>query len=188
VARSRALVALAALAAVLAGAGCAPVTLAEKRAFFEAGRELQRKQPPPTEAELKRDLDLFLENDLLFTFDKAKAREAKEVSTLRIVFVGGMALAVVGGTAGSLKGNPGAQTALIGTGVAAMAGSAIRYFTTTKSLHECQEFLASKAGELHNWERRKLSGPDGPVLPETWREYVDLVSEIRLHESCLAVR
>ncbi len=186
--RSRALAALAALAPVLAGAGCASVTLAEKRAFFEAGREVQRKQPPPTQAELKRDLHLFLEDDLLFTFDKAQAREGREVSVLRIVFVSGMAIAVAGGTAGSLKDSPGAQTALIGAGVAAMAGSAIRYFGATKDLHECQEFLARKAAELRNWEQRKLSGPDGPVLPETWREYVDLVSETRLHERCLAVR
>jgi len=176
------------LSAALGSTSCSTGKVAEKRAFFEAGREVRLRQPPLTNAELKHDLDLFLENDLLLTFDKAKAREAKEVSALRIVFVGGMALGVVGATAGSLKGNSGARAALIGTGVAAMAGSAIRYFTTTKDLRECQEFLSRRGAGLRAWETRKLDGSDATVSAGTWREYVDLVGEIRLHATCLPVR
>jgi len=176
------------LSVVLGSAGCSTGKVAEKRAFFEAGHEVKLRQPPPTNAELKRDLDLFLENDLLFTFDKAKAREAKEVSALRIVFVGGMALGVVGATAGSLKGNSGARAALMGTGVAAMAGSAIRYFTATKDLGECQEFLSRRGAGLRAWGTQKLDGSDARVSAGTWREYADLVGETQLHDTCLVVR
>ncbi len=182
--RLRALLVAAALAA-----GCSSTKIAEKRAFYEAGHEVLLRQPPPTQAEMKRDLDLFLENDVFFTFDKAKARESKQVSTNRIVFVGGMALGVIGGTAGSLKGNTGAQAALVGTGVAAMGWAAWRYFGPTKALHECQEFLSREAEALRGFELSKLSGAeDEPVPPEVFREYVDRVGAIRLHESCLVVR
>ncbi len=177
------------LVAAALAAGCSSAAVAEKRAFYQAGHEVLMRQEPPTQAALRRDLDLFLENDLLFTFDKARARESRETSTLRIVFVGGMALGVIGGTAGSLKGNTGAQAALIGTGVAAMGYAAWRYFGPTKALHECQEFLSREAEALRGFEKSKLSGAEEErVPPEVFREYADRVGLIRLHESCLAVR
>ena len=176
------------LVATIGSAGCSSGKIAEKQAFLEAGREVKLRQPPPTDAELKRDLDLFLEDDLLLTFDKAKTRERKEISTLRIVFVGGMAAVVVGATAGSLKGSPGAQAAIIGTGAAAMGYAAVRYFGPVKDLHECQVFLSQREAALRQWEAEHLGDSARPVSRETWREYVDLVSEIQLHSTCLAVR
>lgn len=176
------------LASAVATGGCASEKLAEKQAFLDAGREVKLRQPPPTDAELKRDLNLFLEDDLLLTFDKAKMRERKEISTLRIVFVGGMAAVVVGATAGSLKGNAGAQAAIIGTGAAAMAFAALRYFGPVKDLHECQVFLAQKEAGLRQWEARHLDDSARAVSPETWRDYVNLVSDIQLHPTCLLVR
>ena len=176
------------LAAALGVAGCSSGNRAEKQAFFAAGREVKLKQSPPTNEELRKDVDLFLENDLLLTFDKAKVRERKEASTLRIVFVGGMAAVVVGATAGSLKGNGGAQAAVIGTGAAAMALAAVRYFGPVKDLHECQEFLSLKGAQLKGWEARNLNDSAEPVPANAWREYVDLVTEIQLHPTCLAVR
>jgi len=176
------------VAAALGAGGCASGKLAEKQAFYAAGREVKLRQPPPPSEELQQDVDLFLEDDLLLTFDKAKMSERRQLSALRIVFVGGMAAVVVGATAGSLKENAGAQAAVIGAGAAAMAWSAYRYFGPVKDLRECQEFLTSKGAQLRQWEARNLDDSSRPVSPETWREYVNLVSDIQLHPTCLAVR
>ena len=180
---------LALLLGVLLGVtGCSSGKTAEKRAFFSAGREVKRKQPPPTHAELRKDVDLFLENDLLLTFDKARAREAKSSSLAKVVFVGGMATVVAGATAGGLKENAGAQAAVIGAGAAAMAWSAYRYFGPVKELRECQEFLAVRGAYLRQWEARSVGDAPVPVPEKTWLEYVDLVTEIQVHGSCLPVR
>lgn len=143
-------------------------------------------QPPPTNAELRKEIDLFLESDLLLTFDKAKAKEAKGSSLWKIVGGAGAAAVLVGATAGSLEG--GAQAAVIGAGALAMAASAIGYFGPVKNLHECQEFLTFKGAQLKQWEARYVGDSAEPVSAKTWREYVNLVSEIQLHENCLAVR
>ncbi len=181
--------ALALLLATSIGAwGCASGSSAEKRAFLEAGRNVKLEQPPPTNAELRKEIDLFLESDLLLTFDKAKAREAKQTSTLRIVFGAGVGTVLLGATAGSLKENSGAQATVIGVGAAAMAISAIAYFGPVRNLHECQEFLTFKGAQLRQWEARQLDDSSRPVRPETWRDYVNLVSEIQLHQNCLGVR
>jgi len=175
------------VAAALGAGGCSSGSLAEKQAFFAAGREVKLRQPPPPGAALRRDADLFLENDLLFTFEKAKTKERKALGAIRIVFVGGMAAVVVGATAGSLKENAGAQAAVLGAGAAAMAWSAYRYFGPVKDLHECQVFLAAREADLRRWAET-LDDSSRPVLAETWREYVDRVTEIRLHPTCLVVR
>jgi hypothetical protein len=181
--------ALALLLATSIGAwGCASGSSAEKRAFLEAGRSVKLEQPPPTNAELRKEIDLFLESDLLLNFDKAKAREAKQTSTLRIVFGAGVGTVLLGATAGSLKENGGAQAAIIGVGAAAMAISAIAYFGPVRNLHECQEFLSFKGAQLRQWEARYVGDSAEPVPEKTWHEYVDLVSEIQLHPSCLPVR
>jgi hypothetical protein len=176
------------LAAVLGGAGCASSRSAEKQAFLQAGREVKLLRSAPTKAELKKDLDLFLEDELLLTFDKAKSSERSQISTLRIVFVGGMAAVVVGATAGTLKDSPGWQAAVIGTGAAAMAYSAYRYFGPVKDLHECQEFLARQEAALRRWEAEHLGDSSGQVSSQTWWDYVNMVTEIQLHPSCLKVR
>lgn len=176
------------LLAALGASGCSSGVLAEKRAFLEAGREVKLQQPPPTDAELKRDLDLFLEDDLLPTFDKAKLRERKEASTLRIVFVSGMAVVMAGATVGGLKGNSGARAAVLGAGAAAMAVAALRYFGPVKDLHECQVYLSQREAALRQWEAEHLGDSSRPVSPETWRDYVSLVSQTQLHPSCLGVR
>lgn len=175
------------VAAALGSGGCSSGELAKKQAFFAAGREVKLKQPPPPGVALRRDADLFLEGDVLFTFEKAKTKERKALSTLRIVFVGGMAAVVVGATAGSLKENGGAQATVIGAGAAAMAWSAYRYFGPVKGLRECQEFLAAREAGLRQWAEA-LDDSSRPVSQETWREYVDRVSEIQLHPNCLVVR
>lgn len=184
--------ALALLLATSIGAwGCAlasSASSAEKRAFLEAGRNVKLAQPPPTNAELRKEIDLFFESDLLLTFDKAKAREAKQSSTLKIVFGAGVGTVLIGATAGSLKQSSGAEAAIIGAGAAAMAISAIGYFGPVKNLHECQEFLTFKGAQLRQWEARHLDDSSRPVRPETWRDFVNLVSEIQLHENCLVVR
>jgi hypothetical protein len=177
------------LAAALGSAGCASGRTAEQKAFLEAGREVRlRRQTPPTEAELKKDLELFLEDDLLLTFDKAKSRERREISTLRIVFVGGLAAVVVGATAGTLKDNPGWQAAVIGTGAAAMAYAAYRYLGPVRNFHECQVFLSREEAALRQWGDRHLGDSARPVAPDTWREYVNAVTDVQLHETCLKVR
>lgn len=176
------------LAAAVGSSGCASGKIAEKEAFLEAGRQVRLRQPPPTEAELKKELDLFLENDLAPTFDKAKSRERSEISTLRIVFVGGMAVVVLGATAGTLKDSPGWQAAVIGTGAAAMVYSALRYFGPVKDLHECQEFLVRQEAALRQWDARHPGESSQPVSPETWRDYVNTVSQIQLAPTCLALR
>ncbi len=168
--------------------GCSSGAADEKRAFLEAGRTVKLSQPPPSHAELRRDLGLFLEDDLLLTFDKAKKRESSRASAARIVFGVGVGAVLLGATAGSLKDNGGAQAAVIGAGVAAMAGAAIAYFGPVRDLHECQEFLSAKGAQLRQWEARNLGDSPNPVPERAWREYVDLVSEIQLHPTCLKVR
>ena len=149
---------------------------------------MKRSQPPPTNAELRKEIDLFLESDLLFTFDKAKAREAKQSSTLKIVFGAGVGTVLVGATAGSLKENGGAQAAVIGAGAAAIVISAIGYFGPVKNLHECQEFLTFKGAQLKQWEARYVGDSAEAVSAKTWHEYVNLRTGIQLHETCLVVR
>ncbi|MFI5181083.1 MAG: hypothetical protein ACHQPI_06815 [Thermoanaerobaculia bacterium] len=168
--------------------GCASGSSAEKRAFLEAGRTVKLAQQPPSHAELRRDIGLFLEDDLLLTFDKAKAREKTWTSTSRIIFGAGVGTVLVGATAGSLKDNGGAEAAVIGAGAAAIVGSTIVYFGPVKNLHECQEFLSRMGAQLRQWEARYVGDSAQPVPEKTWREYVDLVSEIQLHENCLVVR
>ncbi len=145
-------------------------------------------KPPPSHAELRKDIDLFIENDLLLTFDKAKARESKRSSTSKIVGGAGLATIFVGATAGSLRDNGGAQAAVLGAGVAAMAFAAIEYFGPVANLHECQEFLTLKGSQLRQWEARYVGDSAQPVPEKTWRDYVDLVTEIQLHPNCLVVR
>ena len=181
-----------ALASVLLAAvatwGCASPSADEKRAFLEAGRVVKLGQPPPTHAELRKEVGLFFENDLLLTFDKARAREAKGSSAAKIAFGAGAATVVAGATAGSLKDDGGAQAAVIGAGAAVMAGAALYYFGPFKSLHECQEFLSLKGAQLRQFEARNVGDSSDPVPAKTWREYVDLVTEVQTHESCLKVR
>ena len=178
-------------AALLAGAGswgCASGPAGEKRAFLEAGRQVKLSQPPPTNAELRRDLDSFLENDLSLTFDEAKAKESRDGTTWKIVGGVGGATVLAGATAGSLKDDSAAQAAVIGGGVALMAVAAFEYFGPVAKLHECQEFLSLEGARLRSWGERNLNDSIEPVSAKTWREYVDLVSETQLHPNCLTVR
>jgi hypothetical protein len=64
----------------------------------------------------------------------------------------------------------------------------IEYFGPVNSLRECQEFLSLKGAQMRQWEARNVGDSAKPVPEKTWREYVTLVTEIQLHESCLKVR
>lgn len=173
-----------ALALALGSSGCATTSSDSKRAFAEAGRQVRRQQPPPTNRELLEEVDRYIADDLAFVQEKAKAREGKQANLWKLVGAGGVGLGIAGlsvgdGTTAAVLGGVGLATALLGL---------VEYFAQTGKMRGCQGYLGQRAAFLRGWARKNLKDTDDPVSPEVWHEWVDRTAEIEAYPKCLPVR
>lgn len=180
------------LASALALAGCVSSAgpLAEEGVLLNAGREIRLRETGHTLADVRKELDLFLNIELPALKEKAKRAEDTELTTYRWIWALGSAGALAAGTSGSLNdpGNRGAQVALTG-GAAAVALLGFGLYTArTRQLEECRAFLDRGGGNLAEWGRLHLRPSEEPASREVWRAYVDQVHTLRSHESCLRLR
>ena len=182
-------VALILIAALLAQ-GCSGALKTEKRAFLAAGLALQREAPEPSFDELRTELDLYLNDELQELKDRAKRQEESELDLYRKIWLIGSGAAVLATTSGSLNnpGNRGVQYSLGGVSTAvALTGFAL-YLVRTAEMKDCREFLERGGQDLSDWGRLHLVPSQGKVPRALWLDYVDRVSAIRAHESCLRIR
>ncbi len=178
------------LITALLAQGCSSAQKAEKRAFLAAGLVLQREAPEPSFDELRTDLDLYLNDELQDEKDSAKRQEEKELSRYRKIYVIGSAAAVLAITSGTLNNpkNRTLQYSLGGVSTAiALVGFAM-YLSRTGEMKDCREFLDRGGQDLSDWGRLHLVPSNGKVPRALWLDYVDRVSTIRAHESCLRIR
>jgi hypothetical protein len=174
---------------VLLTTACATGGREADRALVEGGRLVRRAQPPPTAAELRLEIDSFLDNELPLLKRKVDLRLEREMKTWRAVAVGGAALGVLATTSGTIGGADGAVgPALTGIGVVAALGGWAEYAVRTKPLRECQAFLDGARGDIASWRANAIPPGDGPVAPALWYGWVDRVALVRGNESCLRVR
>ena len=174
----------AALAVALASSGCASTSADSQRAFTEAGRQVRRQQPPPTNLELLEEVDRYVADDLAFRQEKAKTRQEKQANLWKLVGSGGVGLGIAGlsvggGTTAAVLGGVGFATAILGL---------VEYYVQTGKMHDCQGYLVTRAAFLRGWARKNLRETDDPVSPEVWHEWVDQTAEIEAYPSCLPVR
>ena len=176
------------LSALLLG-GCSSSTGAADRALVEAGRQRRLDQPPPTAAELRREVDSFLDNELPLLQTKADAALGKEARTWRIVFLGSSALGLLGATSGSISDSDGAAQAVVtGAGLVGMAAGGIAYAVRTPPLRECKAYLTAARQDVASFRSNGIPPGEGPVGAATWRAWVDRVAAVRSHESCARLR
>jgi hypothetical protein len=180
----------AALTTALFAQACASTGDVEKRAFLAAGHELQRQAPEPSFDELRNDLDLYLNDELMDLKDRAKRQQEKEGGLYRkaaLIASGATILAVSSGTLND-PGNRGLQYGLGAASAAvALAGFGL-YLVRTGELHECREFLDHGGEDLSAWGRLHLVPSKVKVPRALWLDYVDRVAALRGHDSCLRVR
>lgn len=178
------------VACALALAACASAPVADERELLEAGREIRLRETGHTHAEIRHELDLFLNNELPAMKEKARREEDKELTTYKWIWAIGGAGALALGTSGTLNDpeNRGTQYALTAAGAAiALAGFGL-YLMRSGSLEECRAFLESGGGDLAEWGRYNLRPSDEPATREIWEAYVDRVHALKSHESCLKLR
>ena len=170
--------------------GCSSTDVAEKRAFLAAGLALQREAPEPSFAELRRELDLFLNDELQDLKDRTKRQEEKELSFYRLMYRVAGAAAFVAITSGTLSDskNSGAQFALGSVSLAAAVAGFGMYTLRTNQMKDCRAFLDQGGADLAAWGRLHLVPSDARVPRTLWLDYVNRVGAIRAHESCLRIR
>jgi len=176
------------LLAALALSSCASGGGAD-RALVEAGRQRRREQPPPTAAELRLEVDSFLENELPLLREKATRRIEREQRIWRATFVGGAALGVLAASSGSIAGSSGATKALLvgAGGVGAIVGG-VGYYTRAPKLEACRAFLAAARSDVASWRALAIPPGDGLVSSAVWHAWIDRVAAVRGNEACAIVR
>ena len=87
---------------------CSSARDTEKRAFLAAGLELQRQAPEPSFDDLRIELDLYLNDELMDLKDRAKRQEEKELDLYRKVALIGSGAAVLAISSGTLN-DPGTR-------------------------------------------------------------------------------
>lgn len=179
---------LVALLPALFVAGCA-TSGGMDRTLIEAGRQRRREQLPPTAAELRLEIDSFLDNELPLLQWKIDRRLERERKLWRATFVVGTAVGVLAATSGSIAGSGGAaQPFLTGVGAAAAVVGGVVYAVRTPELRACKAFLDEARRGVVAWKSHGIPPGEGAVSPAVWREWVDREAAIRGYESCGAVR
>ena len=179
-----------ALIAALLAQACSSGRDIEKRAFLAAGLELQREAPEPSFDDLRFELDLYLNDELMDLKERAKRQEESELSLYRKIWLIGSGAAVLATTSGSLNdpGTRGLQYGLGGLSIAvALVGFGL-YLVRTGEMKECREFLDRGGQDLAAWGRLHLVPSKEKVPRALWLDYVDRVAALRGHESCLRIR
>jgi hypothetical protein len=159
------------------------------RALVEAGRQRRREQPPPTAAELRLEVDSFLDNELPLLQQKIDRRFEKERKLWRFTFVVGTALGVLAATSGTItESDGGAQPILTGVGVVAAVAGGAAYALRTPELRACRAFLEGARQDVVSWRVNGIPPGEGTVSPGVWRAWVDRSAAIRGDEKCRSVR
>ncbi|HEV8267467.1 MAG TPA: hypothetical protein VGR00_04505 [Thermoanaerobaculia bacterium] len=165
--------------------GCAGGSRARKLAFIDAGAAVRRQETGHTFEEARKDLELFIERDVVLVRQKAKESTERVVLLDRWGFGVGTGLAALGASAGSLSGGARGVFGTVGVGMA--VGSLADYWTRVSGLKRCQVFLDGAEDRLRTFERKRLAG-EGTLPKGTWDDYVALTAEIQRFPGCLAVR
>ena len=177
-----ALLAMLVLGSCASGGGTDPT-------LVEAGRKLRREQPPPTAAELRLEVDSFLENELPLLRKRAVQRIEREAKVWRATFVGGAALGVLAASSGSIAGSgDAAKASLVGVGGAAAILGGVGYYVRTPKHRACITFLDAARADLSSWRSHAIPPGDGTVTPAVWHAWVDRVASIRAAEPCAKSR
>jgi hypothetical protein len=159
------------------------------RALIEAGRQRRREQLPPTAAELRLEIDSFLDNELPLLQQKIDRRFEQERKLWRATFVTGAAVGVLAATSGSIAASDGAaQPILTGVGAAAAVVGGVVYALRTPALRACKAFLDAARQDVVSWKRNGIPPGEGTVAPAVWQEWVDREAAIRGYERCGKVR
>lgn len=159
------------------------------RALIEAGRQRRREQLPPTAAELRLEIDSFLDNELPLLQWKIDRRFEQERRLWRATFVTGTAVGVLAATSGTIAGSDGAaQPILTGIGAAAAVVGGVVYAVRTPGLRACKAFLDAARQDVVAWKSNGIPPGEGAVSPAVWREWVDREAAIRGYERCGPVR
>ena len=157
--------------------------------LVEAGRRLRREQPPPTAAELRLEVDSFLDNELPLTRKKAGRQLEREVKLWRNTVVVGAALGVLASSSGSVSASGGATKALlVGAGGAAAIAGGVGYYIRAPKLRACQAFLDSARTDVASWRNQAIPPGEEPVATSVWHAWVDRVAAIRGHPVCSRLR
>jgi hypothetical protein len=172
----------------LLGGGCSSREGAN-RAFVDAGRQLRRDQPAPGADELRREVGSFLDNELPMLERKVDVALEREKRTWRLVAGGGVGLALVAATSGTLTDADSAVSpVLTGAGIAAALGSWAAYSARVRPLRACRAFLEGSRADLASWRTNAIPPGEGPVPVAVWQGWVDRVALVRGQESCAALR
>ena len=159
------------------------------RALTEAGRQRRREQAPPTAADLRLEVDSFLDNELPLLQMKIDRRLEREKKIWRTTFVAGSALGVLAATSGTVASSDGsAKPVLTVAGAAAAVAGGVAYAVRTPELRACRAFLTDARQGVVSWKRNGIPPGEGPVAVAVWQAWVDRESAIRGHESCRSVR
>jgi hypothetical protein len=175
-----------ALIAAFMVSGCRSQSRALEVAVTSAGAQIRRQIVGETWQDLSRDLEAFLEKDVVFVREKAKAQKEKDRSTYRFVGIGGLAL-ILGG-AGTDTISTGARVGLITLGTIAAGGGFVLLERRTAEMEACAVFLARAEGDMKDWGQENLKSSDEVVPPQIWQEYVRRTTEIVAYPKCLRVR
>jgi hypothetical protein len=158
-------------------------------ALVEAGRRLRREQPPPTAAELRLEVDSFLDNELPLLREKAGQELEREVRLWRNTVVVGAALGVLASSSGSVSASGGTTKALlVGAGGAAAIAGGVVYYLRAPKLRACQAFLDSARTDVASFRKNAIPPGEEPVAPAVWHSWVDRVAAIRSHPGCSRLR
>lgn len=159
------------------------------RAIVEAGRQLRRDQPPPTAAELRLEIDSFLENEMPLARRKAERALGRETKLWRATFATGAALGVVAATSGSIASSDGAaRPVLTGLGIAGAVVGGVVWAVRAPELRACLALLDSAGEDVDAFRRNAIPPGEGTVSVLVWHAWVDRVAAIRANEACRSIR
>ncbi len=178
------------LSLVLPSLACTSAREARLHAFAEASAELRRRRTGQSHDDVRKELDLFLENEVAVVKEKAKRKEEHDRSLYRLIGIGGVGLTTTALSSGTLSDGS-KQGLKIGLGLAgatAAVGGLVAYYTKTGRMRACQEFLDSSEEALRAWAKKRLTGSTEEVPREVWEEFVERVTAVRNNEDCLGVR
>ncbi len=159
------------------------------RALVEAGRKVRREQQPPTAAELRLEVDSFLDNELPLFRKRAEQRIERELKLWRATFVGGAALGVLAASSGSIAGSgDAAKASLVGAGGVATILGGVGYYVRAPKHQACVTFLDAARAGVSSWRDHAIPPGDGTVTPAVWHAWVDRVASIRAAAPCTKSR
>ena len=169
---------------------CTSAARARQRAFIDAGLEIRKAATAQTHDDVLKDLELFIQRDIVLVKERARGQRGKEVNLYRAIWMTGAAAAVLAGTSGTLgtEGNEATRVGLGGIGLVAAVGGYILWAKRTSDLTACEAFLDTSREELESWKKASLRPGLEPVVPSLWQDYVARTTAIQRFDKCLSLR